>query len=104
MMKFLGTILAFSLAPNYSDRRELWETDATPRLVPSMNLGKYLPRGDFERILRNLRVGVYTPEEERADRWLPASRMVEAFNYNRERLVDPGETICVDESFSRRST
>ena len=47
---------------------------------PAPALGRYMACHDLERILRNLKLCVYTDEELANDPWLPIQSAVDFFN------------------------
>ena len=98
--RFLGCLLAQALAPMNTERRDMWAPSTPERLLPSMDLGRFMPRDAFDRILRNLRLAPSTEAQIKEDAWFPIRALVHAFNANREKTVVPGPTITVDESMS----
>ena len=64
----------------------MWRTKSNGPF-PAPALGKYMACHDFERILRNLKLCVYTDEELADDPWLLIRSAVDSFNRNHSRGV-----------------
>ena len=56
----------------------MWKTESNGPF-PAPALGWYMACHDFERILRNLKLCVYTDEELADDQWLPIRSAVDSF-------------------------
>ena len=96
LQHFFGILLAMTLASG-GERRDMWKTESNGPF-PAPALGRYMACHDFERILRNLKLCVYTDEELADDPWLPIRSAVDSFNRNRRGGISPGGTLCADES------
>eukprot|EP00731_Ephydatia_muelleri_P032324 Em0023g831a len=96
LQHFFGILLAMTLASG-GERRDMWKTESNGPF-PAPALGRYMACHDFERILRNLKLCVYTDEELADDPWLPIRSAVDSFNRNRRGGISPGVTLCADES------
>ena len=92
LQHFFGILLEMTLALG-GERRDMWKTESNGPFP-----GRYMACLDFERILRNLKLCVYTDEELADDLWLPIRSAVESFNRNRRGGISPGVTLCADES------
>lgn len=100
LLHFLGCLFAQTLSASYGGARSDWEPPSTECLVPSMNLGRFLSRNEFDRIKRNLRLSAFTDESLREDPWLPVRSLFDHFNECRRALVEPSSHLTVDESMS----
>eukprot|EP00731_Ephydatia_muelleri_P009180 Em0004g1518a len=96
LQHFFGILLAMTLASG-GEQRDMWKTESNGPF-PAPALGRYMACHDFERILRNLKLCVYTDEELADDPWLPIRSAVDSFNRNRRGGISPGVTLCADES------
>ena len=96
LQHFFGILLAMTLASG-GERKCVWKTESNGPF-PAPALGRYMACHDFERILRNLKLCVYTDEELADDPWLPIRSAVDSFNRNRRGGISPGVTLCADES------
>lgn len=89
LMRFLGILLTTTLCPAGS-RRDMWGTDSRSSPIPPVNIGRFgLSRTDFERYLRNLRLGQLDEDALRRDPWAAVRPAIDHFNQVRERIVYP---------------
>ena len=83
------------------DRRYFWsEINDEDPVFPSPYLSRWILRLRFERIIRNLRLCMYTPAQQQADPWIPIRSAYEKFNTYRPRVFRLGAHLCGDESMS----
>ena len=96
LQHFFGILLAMTLVSG-GEQRDMWRTESNGPF-PAPAFGRYMACHDFERILQNLKLCVYTDEELADDPWLPIQSAVDSFNRNRRGSISPGVTLCADES------
>lgn len=107
LLRFIGIIL---LATKYdwNDRADLWSTTNPSKYVNAINFGKLtnMSRNRFDFLWKHMRFS-HQPQEipegmsSTKYRWMLVDDFVEAFNSHRSVFFIPGDSLCVDESFSR---
>jgi hypothetical protein len=105
VFRMLGVILLMSTVP-LGDYKRYWnceeKQDGMIRVTTPPAFGSRLgiPRVKYEHFITHFQYGDWTDEEVTEDPWRAISTLVSGFNETREKHVNPGDYICVDESMS----
>jgi len=86
------------------DRHATGLDSKRPRLPRAQDYGFSMNRDRFEAVIRAFCAGafdIYTDEDEKADPWVCVRNLIDSYNVRREKVVAPGDTLCIDEDTSR---